>query len=688
MVDPNSFSGTFDSRPSARSSTSSSVSNWAPRARSASVSSQGSTGSVNLDAIIASETDLNEEQLLEFVEEDDSVEWANKDLRHNSPDKVVDMAPVSEPVSNAHHNSKTPEPVADYGLDNMDDDWIGSISENEIGDDEDDEEFGEALREFSQHSLKTNTTPRVRGLSYTPSSTSSSRSLVSPTSTLRFASKSSSAKHNPFDLDVDYMETPAGLDGLRPASRSLQYGSSRSNVRNVTTPTSESRLAAPRSGLRPPGAMNANSSSTTSRLSQPGTRSALAQPRSASSSSLAKPTATGLGSRTGLKQPSGLQAPKSGLQAPKSGLQAPRSGLQAPRSGLQAPRTGLQTPKTGLQAPRANSPPTMTSRSTASSKPGSTIPSRQTSSSSLTTARTSLAKPTTPAGARQALSPSGLPGPGRVGSSSKLTTPVGTKRPNIPTSTSNRQSLLQAPASFVPRTNGSVSASVARINATTAAQSNLGPNSPRRGAPSGLVSPSRGMSIRQPSSSNVMVSPTSSQSSTSSLTSLGYSVRDSSQKLVNATRAGSASKSMLTEPRSAAGKRSVSMYGSSLNLNLNSGGLSLARQRRVSYASMEDEYEDKYYGEEQDHHQHQQQDYHQDYAVLTPPQSPSASKPGPRLSLMVPPTTTSRLSLPTATATSTTSSRIGRPNSPAALRGSQIPSGLVSPRAGASHHRY
>jgi len=44
------------------------------------VSSQGSTGSVNLDAIIASESDLNEEKPLELVEGDE-VDWTTKEER-------------------------------------------------------------------------------------------------------------------------------------------------------------------------------------------------------------------------------------------------------------------------------------------------------------------------------------------------------------------------------------------------------------------------------------------------------------------------------------------------------------------------------------------------------------------------------------------------------------------------------
>ncbi|KAG0083264.1 hypothetical protein BGZ93_001955 [Podila epicladia] len=568
-MDIYSFSSTFDSRPSARSSTSS-IGNWAPRARSSSVSSQGSTGSVNLDAIIASESDLNEEKPLELVEGDE-VDWTNREER-----PAVENAQPSPTPLMANSYSTTPRTT--HLEDQGEDYWAGSISENEIGDDEDDEEFGEALREFSQMSLKTNSSVQVRGLGFSSGLPSSSR-IAAPSS--RFP-----PKKNPFDLDADYMD-PVGLDNLRSGSRTSTYSNSgtasnRSSISKMPTP---SGLVQPKSG-KAPGA---------SRLAQPGARS-MVQPK-----------------------PTGSRGTTPAGQAPKSG--------QVPR-GLQAPRTGLQAPKT--QAPRAST------ATRAPTKPGVAPPPR--------TGPSSLVKPQVKPGSR--LTPPSAPASRINTTRSQLAPPATIKRPNIPTSTSNRTSLLQAPASMACRSTGTVGATVARMNAAAASSNISGLTSPKRSLtmPSGLVSPTR---IR--TGGSAMVSPTSSQSSTSSLPSLGYGARDSSQRLMNATGAASSTKSRLMGPRIATGR--TSMYGSSAHLR------------------MEEDEDDTYYD-----------DYrHPDYAVLTPPQSPSAK--GSRLS-MVPPT---RLAIPT-----TMTSRIGRPSSPATmgvtgLRGPQV-HGLVSPKAG--HHRY
>ncbi|KAF9324313.1 hypothetical protein BG006_000674 [Podila minutissima] len=583
-MDIYSFSSTFDSRPSARSSTSS-IGNWAPRARSSSVSSQGSTGSVNLDAIIASESDLNEEKPLELVEGDevelvegDEVDWTSKEER-----PAVENAQPSIPTPLMANSYSTTTPRTTHLEDQGEDYWPGSISENEIDDDEDDEEFGEALREFSQMSLKTNSV-QVRGLGFSSGLPSSSR-ISAPSS--RFPQKK-----NHFDLDADYMDIPAGFDNLRSGSRTSTYSNSgtasnRSSISKMPTP---SGLVQPKSGLKAPGA---------SRLAQPGARS------------LVQPKSTGSRGTTPVSQ-----APKSG-QAPK---------------GLQAPRTGLQAPKT--QAPRAST------ATRVPTKPGVALPPSRTGPSS-------LAKPQVKPGTR--LIPPSAPASRVNTTRSQLAPPVNIKRPNIPTSTSNRTSLLQAPASLASRSTGTVGATVARMNAASAqSPNNPGLTSPKRSLtmPSGLSSPTR---IR--TGGSAMVSPTSSQTSTSSLPSLGYGARDSSQRLMNATGAASSTKSRLMGPRITTGR--TSMYGSSAHLR------------------MEDDYEeDTYYD-----------DYrHPDYAVLTPPQSPSAK--GSRLSMVLP----TRLAIPTTM----TTSRIGRPGSPAAmsvtgLRGTQV-HGLVSPKAG--HHRY
>jgi hypothetical protein len=368
-----------------------------------------------------------------------------------------------------------------------------------------------------------------------------------------------------------------------------------------------------RSGSRASTYSNSGTSSNRSSISKMPTPSGLVQPKSGlkapGASRLAQP-----GARSMLAQPK-----STGSRGTTPVSPAPKTG-QAPR-GLQAPRTGLQAPKT-VQAPRTGATTTTTRAPT---KPA---PSRTGSSSTLAKPQVKppVSRPTPPAS--------------RVNTTRQLAPPATIKRPNIPTSTSNRTSLLQAPASLASRST-SVGATVARMNAQS--HSNPGLTSPKRT----LTTPGLASPTRTRTGGSAMVSPTSSQSSTSSLPSLGYGARDSSQRLLNATGANSSStKSRLMGPRIATGR--TSMYGSTLRME-------------------EDYEEDTYY------------DDHPGYAVLTPPHSPLA-KSGSRLSMAAP----TRLAIPTST------SRIGRPSSPATmsvtgLRGPQV-HGLVSPKAG--HHRY
>ncbi|KAF9140888.1 hypothetical protein BGX30_005831 [Mortierella sp. GBA39] len=304
-------SSAFDS--SSRLSTSSSISGWAPpstssRARSSSVSSQGSNDSVNLDALIAGGSDINEECPLDLEEGDDlmTVDWSKQQRFLDVSDDEDDNNPVQQGQRSRRSTGASFTSGMSYDDRQADDHW----DEPEMVEDE-------TLKGFSQLSMK-HSIPAVRGLT-------SPKQLRAPSS----ASSRFPDGRNPYDLDADYLDTPSGLASPSSSNNRLSTLSQDSNISNRSSISSIGG-----SRLQPPGVSRLPGSSAASGLKAPASR--LAQP-GVRSTGVPQPE-----SRTGLARPSGLQAPKSGLQAPKSGLQAPNTRLQAPRtaSGLQAPRTG------------------------------------------------------------------------------------------------------------------------------------------------------------------------------------------------------------------------------------------------------------------------------------------------------------------------------------------------------------
>ncbi|KAG0297508.1 hypothetical protein BGZ96_006017 [Linnemannia gamsii] len=620
IIDAYSFSSAsasaFDSS-SCRLSSSSSISGWAPpstRARSSSVSSHGSNDSVNLDALIAGGSDINEECPLDLEEGDDlmTVDWSKQSrLLEVSDDD-------DEPIQIQQGQRSRRSTGASFTYDDHQADGHWDESEGT-----EDPAYDNTLKGFAQMSVK-HAIPEVRGLTSpkhmrTPSSSSASS---------RFPDG-----RNPFDLDADHRNNPSGLTSPSSNNRlsTLSQDSSISNRSSIGSIGG--------SRLQPPGVSRLPGSSAASGLKAPVSR--LAQPGARSSTGVPQPA-----SKSGLARPSGLQAPKSGLQAPKSGLQAPKSGLQAPRtaSGLQAPRTGSSS---SLVKPSAGGRTTGAGAATGSRlvAPGSRVPSKTGSG---------IAPPST--------------------TRSQLVAPGTVKRATSALTTGRNSTLL--PPSTVTSRSASSSTLLARPSAGANGSRML--TSPQRtgtgrSTPTQLVSPTRVPSGRLSSASSYMISPTSSQSSTSSLPSLAHArdtVTPLSQRLSNAT----GTTSQLMRPKAAGGAtRSLSMYGSSSSLLPTSGRTS------------------------QQHYYHQQQEEEADYTVLTPPQSPSSKRVigsgVPRSGMAMP----SRLAAP-----SVSTSRVPRSSSPAPLSAgsnsggssylprphtptlSRIPGGLVSPRAGRS----
>ncbi|KAF9924436.1 hypothetical protein FBU30_005590 [Linnemannia zychae] len=401
-----SFGSAFDSssRLSTRSSTSSSIlSGWTPRARSSSVSSHGSNDSVNLDALIAEGSDINEECPLELEEGDDGmvVDWT----KEQPLDQEVDHdQPLSQQGMRSRRSTDASATSSMHYDDRHSDDYW---DEPEPADE--DPEFDKTLKGFSQLSLKT-TIPEVRGLT----SPKQQRAVMSS----RFPDG-----RNPFDLDADYLDTPSGLISPSSSHNRLSTLSQDSNISSRSSHSSVggSRLQPP-SASRLPGASGIKAPA--SRLAQPAARS--------TASGVPQPA-----SKSGIARPSGLQAPKAGLQAPKTGLQAPKTGLQAPRTGLQAPKAGssssLVKPSAGG---RAGASATTGSRIAA---PGSRVPSK---------------------------TGSGIAPPSTSATRSQLAAP-GTVKRAVGTAASNRNSALLPPstvtrsgsASTLGRTGGSVAGS-------------------------------------------------------------------------------------------------------------------------------------------------------------------------------------------------------------------------------------
>jgi len=115
IITTHSFSSAFESsRLSTHSSASSSTfSGWAPRARSSSVSSHGSNDSVNLDALIAGGSDINEECPLNLEEADDLVvDWSKQQMdteqQQYEDDDEQDQSPIPvRPILSKTKETKT-----------------------------------------------------------------------------------------------------------------------------------------------------------------------------------------------------------------------------------------------------------------------------------------------------------------------------------------------------------------------------------------------------------------------------------------------------------------------------------------------------------------------------------------------------------------------------------------------------
>ncbi|KAG9320199.1 hypothetical protein KVV02_005699 [Mortierella alpina] len=392
-----SLSSAFESRLSVQSSTSSSLSGWAPRARSASVSSQSSNDSVNLDALIAEGSDINEECPLELEEVDD-VEWSRVQQQQQ-------QQALLQPARSRSTTAGSEANMLQYDDHDVDQYWEGS----DMIATEDDEEFDEALREFSQLAIKSSSI-EVRGLA--------GQRRTEPGSK-RFADG-----RNHFDLDGDYMDRPSGL---RPVSNRT---STHSNYSSTSDNNTGSKLQAPGASRGQGSTVASGLRAPASRLAQP--KSMLAQPKTATSST-ASP-------RTGINRPSGVQPPRTGSQAPKSGLQPPRAASVLGRASSLAKPTTTGVARAGVASNGV--------RSTAAA--GSRVPSKPTQglarpSASKTQAATpgsirrSPAAPVTTSN-RNSL----LPAPSSMSSSkSGMASNNGRTTPNSRTMTNPKRSLTQ-----------------------------------------------------------------------------------------------------------------------------------------------------------------------------------------------------------------------------------------------------
>ncbi|KAF9564995.1 hypothetical protein EC968_004294 [Mortierella alpina] len=322
-----SLSSAFESRLSIQSSTSSSVSGWAPRARSTSVSSQGSNDSVNLDALIAEGSDINEECPLELEEADD-VEWSRVQQQQLL---LQQQRALLQPVRSRSTTASSEANMLQYDDHDVDQYWEGS----DMIATEEDEEFDETLREFSQLAVKSSSN-EVRGLAGQRRTEAASA---------RFAEG-----RNHFDLDGDYMERPSGL---RPVSNRT---STHSNYSSTSDRSTGSRLQAPSTSRGQGPAATSGLRAPASRLAQP--KSMLAQPKTAVPSAAV--------SRTGIARPSGVQPPRTGSQAPKSGLQPPRAASALGRASSLAKPTTTGAVRAGAVANRFGS----------TTAPGSRVPSK------------------------------------------------------------------------------------------------------------------------------------------------------------------------------------------------------------------------------------------------------------------------------------------------------------------------
>ncbi|KAG0259822.1 hypothetical protein BG011_002343 [Mortierella polycephala] len=461
-----SLGSAYDSRLSTRSSISSSISGWASRARSSSQSSQASNDSVNLDALIAEGSDINEECPIVLEDGDDVDDQQQQQEQQQQQQPEQTLLQQQEALFHAAR-SRTSTIGSDvnmlqYDSHGADEFWDGS---DMSGRGTEDEEFDETLREFSQLNMRSSSMCEVRGLG------SGSRSRAGTTSS-QFADG-----RNPFDLNADYLDTPMGLRTTKRASTVSNYSttssiSSTSRLQAPGVTRSAGGAPAPKSGLKAPA----------SRLTQPGARSMLAQPKNTSSTTT----------------------------TPKSGLTRP-SGLQPPRTGLQPPKARSQTTKSGLQPPRAASSSALLSRGPTATKPianGGAVPGRV--SASNTGSRiappkgtTSLRTPAKPTATTTNVA--------RPASRSQIVPPGSVKKSTSGIATPNRNSLLPAPSSFSSRTGPTTTAQRGAMKNTNVGRSSSSHSLMTR-------PPSRVSSSHQSPASSRLTSPTSTHAPHSVLT--------------------------------------------------------------------------------------------------------------------------------------------------------------------------
>ncbi|KAG0244568.1 hypothetical protein BGW41_007331 [Actinomortierella wolfii] len=466
----------FEPRHTARSSISSA--GWtspAPRARSASIGSVNSNDSVDLDAIIADGSDINDGEQLDLAAMDDDPEWSTKDPRkmtdrsaHGAESHSSNHASPSEPEEQQLEEEQAPESMMQSNYDSLEEDF--QEHEEMTGEFEDQ---GDDLEQASDPSL-----------SASPSHTSKVNRALSPNGHVSPDTKRSG--RNPFDLETDFLEEHpvGGLVDVR------QHQASR--LRPV------SQLQAPRQLARPSAAVAGTSTAGVSRLALPRAGSA-----STAKSGLVPPRASGLARPTAGR----TQSAAAGASTPKS----PASNVSrlAPPASL---RPGRYATSAGTGSGSGIKAPGSTVASAGAGKANGTGIKAPVARSNTGLARPSAGATTKPASAKS----SGISRPG-VRAGSALPTP-GTRSassPSIPTPASGlkRPSMLQQPSTATTKpTAAAASPSRLRpagnISSPSSARSTIpGPRSPVRSTSASHLA--RPMSM--------LVSPSPSHSSTSSM---------------------------------------------------------------------------------------------------------------------------------------------------------------------------
>ncbi|KAF9973853.1 hypothetical protein BGZ73_002883 [Actinomortierella ambigua] len=625
----------FEPRHTARSSISSA--GWTspgPRARSASIGSVCSNDSVDLDAIIASGSEINDDDQLDLAAMDDDPEWNAKDLRK------TDRATNGAELYPGDHHAEPTESAQQQQQDS-------SVQPHHHAQDEDWQEHEETAGEFEdrrddfEHTLDPQSPGRA---SKTPQGTLSPNGHASPESNRR-------SGRNPFDLETDFMdEQPVeGLvdvrqiqaSRLRPAGqlqapRQLVRPSAHGTGAGAGAGAGVSRLAPPRagstgaataakSGLAPPRA------SGLARPTAAGTQSASAKAPGSGVSRLAPPAAlrpgryatpgAGAGAGSGIKAPgatTGLRKPTAAGGAGGSGIKAPvartNTGLAKPTA---AAGTGIKPPgtATGLKAPAAGIP-----------RPGGRTGTANGPSASATTAKSGIAAPSA------IKRPSALQPPGSIHATKA-------------TSNTNPQSRLRP---------------VSTMGVPSAAANGKGSTTPlgNSALPGGLRSPGRSTThsnLVRPVSM-IMSPSSSSSSSSSSMTSGITSPRQLTKASTFHSHYGAPSRTVIGRDGRRSAEPSSSMMHDDIYLD-----------------------EHGYHGGDEEGHEGMADD---DYAILTPPQSPHSSRAGGagvlRASLL--PSPSSGIPKPGA-------SRIGGGSKIGTIsRLPTIGSGLTSPRAGTSRY--